>query len=40
VTREERAAGEGVEAKRRLAYVALTRAQRALALQWTAGAAE
>ncbi|HUJ33678.1 MAG TPA: ATP-dependent helicase [Solirubrobacteraceae bacterium] len=35
---QERAAGEGIEAERRLAYVAFTRAQRGLALHWTTGA--
>jgi DNA helicase II / ATP-dependent DNA helicase PcrA len=39
VSPEERAAGEGMEAERRLAYVAFTRAQRALTLHWSAGAA-
>ncbi|MCP9490214.1 MAG: ATP-dependent helicase [Solirubrobacteraceae bacterium MAG38_C4-C5] len=38
-TDEERAAGEGVEAERRLAYVAFTRAQRALAVHTTETAA-
>ena len=37
VSPEERAAGEGIEAERRLAYVAFTRAQRALTLHWTVG---
>jgi DNA helicase-2/ATP-dependent DNA helicase PcrA len=37
VTPEERAAGEGIEGERRLAYVAFTRAQRRLALHWTTG---
>ena len=36
---QERAAGEGIEAERRLAYVAFTRAQRGLTLHWTTGAA-
>jgi DNA helicase-2/ATP-dependent DNA helicase PcrA len=35
VSPEERAAGEGIEAERRLAYVAFTRAQRRLTLHWT-----
>jgi DNA helicase II / ATP-dependent DNA helicase PcrA len=39
VSPEDRAAGEGIEAERRLAYVAFTRAQRTLAVHWTAGAA-
>ena len=39
VTKQERAAGEGIEAERRLAYVAFTRARRSLALHWTDGAA-
>jgi DNA helicase II / ATP-dependent DNA helicase PcrA len=39
VSPEERAAGEGIEAERRLAYVAFTRAQRALTLHWTASSA-
>jgi len=39
VTDEERAAGEGVEAERRLAYVAFTRAQRTLAVSTTETAA-
>lgn len=39
VTDEERAAGEGLEAERRLAYVAFTRAQRALAVSATENAA-
>lgn len=39
VSPAERAAGEGIEAERRLAYVAFTRAERELALHWTAGAA-
>jgi ATP-dependent exoDNAse (exonuclease V) beta subunit len=38
VSPQERAAGEGIEAERRLAYVAFTRAQRELALHWTTGA--
>jgi DNA helicase-2/ATP-dependent DNA helicase PcrA len=39
VSPQERAAGEGIEAERRLAYVAFTRAQRGLTLHWTTGAA-
>lgn len=39
VSPQERAAGEGIEAERRLAYVAFTRAQRGLTLQGTTGAA-
>ncbi len=39
VSPADRGAGEGIEAERRLAYVAFTRAQRELALHWTAGAA-
>jgi hypothetical protein len=39
VTLQECADGEGIEAERRLAHVALTRAQRALTLHWTVGAA-
>jgi len=39
VSDDERAAGEGIEAERRLAYVAFTRAQRELSVHWTAGAA-
>lgn len=39
VTDEERAAGEGVEAERRLAYVAFTRTQRTLAVRTTETAA-
>jgi len=39
VSKDERAAGEGIEAERRLAYMAFTRAQRELSLHWTAGAA-
>jgi DNA helicase-2/ATP-dependent DNA helicase PcrA len=35
VSPQERAAGEGIEAERRLAYVAFTRAQRGLTLHWT-----
>jgi ATP-dependent DNA helicase UvrD/PcrA len=38
VSDDERAAGEGIEAERRLAYVAFTRAQRELSVHWTAGA--
>ena len=37
VSPQDRAAGEGIEAERRLAYVAFTRAQRILAVHWTAG---
>jgi hypothetical protein len=39
VSPQERAAGEGIEAERRLAYVAFTRAQRELAVHSTTGAA-
>jgi superfamily I DNA/RNA helicase len=39
VTPQECADGEDIEADRRLAHVAFTRAQPALTLHWTAGAA-
>lgn len=39
VSPQERAAGEGIEAERRLAYVAFTRAQRRLTLHFTVGTA-
>jgi ATP-dependent exoDNAse (exonuclease V) beta subunit len=39
VTEAERAAGEGLEAERRLAYVAFTRAQRSLSITATGSAA-
>jgi UvrD-like helicase C-terminal domain len=38
VNPQERAAGEGIGAERRLAYVAFTRAERELTLHWTTGA--
>lgn len=39
VTEQDRAAGEGIEAERRLAYVAFTRAQRTLVIHSTEGSA-
>ena len=39
VSPQDRAAGEGIEAERRLAYVAFTRARRTLAVHWTEGSA-